>query len=509
MLGAVELQRAAENGAVAPTFVSATAAAPDPVACYNRGSMNRRQLFSLPIGIAASSLLSPAQVHAKAGRPKNIIFCVSDGMSPGVLMMADYFSRIVRGKGTRWVAMMNDMNSTRGVQDVAALNSPVTDSSSSSSAWGSGSRIFNAAVNYLPDGTKLTPILQLAKQAGKRTALVTTATVTHATPAGFAAAQEKRDDEELIAPQYKGHVDYILGGGQKFYLPTRRKDKRDLAKEYQQAGYQLAQTRAELMAADKRKTMLGIFADSHVPYTLDKGSAPTLSEMATWTLDGLSATSPKGFILQVEGARIDHAAHNNDIAAQLWDQLAFDDALGVCLDYAAKRGDTLVVTTSDHGNSSPGLNGMGLEYADSGKCFERIAKGQKSYEELVKIWGTKPSAARLREVLEGERHVVITPMEADLIAASYAGKKNVVINKLQDKPLGVLGQVLSNYYGVGYTGMTHTSEYTITTAIGPGSQPFEGLIVNTDIFPRLTKYMGINFKNPSMTPEQAAKYMQA
>ncbi len=454
------------------------------------------------------SPLSQAQVHAKGGRPKNIIFCVSDGMSPGVLMMAEYMSRAVRGKGTRWAAMMNDMTSTRAVQDVAALNSPVTDSSSSSSAWGSGSRIFNAAVNYLPDGTKLTPIMHLAKQAGKRTALVTTATVTHATPAGFGASQQKRDDEELIAPQYLRQVDYVLGGGQKFYLPTRRKDKRDVAGEYAKAGYQVAMTAAELRAADQRKPMLGLFADSHVPYTLDKGNAPTLSEMTTWTLDGLTATSPKGFIIQVEGARVDHGAHNNDIAAQLWDQLAFDDALGVCLDYAAKHGDTLVITTSDHGNSSPGLNGMGLEYVDSGKCFERIAKGQKSYEELEKIWGKTPSAARLREVIQVQRGIVMTTQEADLIAASYAGKKNVVINKLQDKPLGVLGQVLGNYYGVSYTGMTHTSEYTITTATGPGSRPFEGLVVNTDIFPRLTSYMGINFKNPSMTPEQAAKYMK-
>lgn len=470
--------------------------------------MNRRNLLSLPVGLAAASVLSPAQVRAKAGRPKNIIFCVSDGMSPGVLMMAEYLSNISRGKGTRWAAMVNDMHSSRGLQDVASLNSPVTDSSSSSSAWGSGSRIFNAAINYLPDGTKLTPIMHLAKQAGKRTAMVTTATVTHATPAGFAAAQQKRDDEELIAPQYMGQVDFVLGGGQKFYLSSRRKDKRDLAGEYLKAGYQVAQTPAELMAGDKRKPMLGIFSDSHVPYTLDRGTAPTLAEMTGWTLDGLTGASPKGFIMQVEGARVDHAAHNNDIAAQLWEQVAFDDALGVCLDYAAKHDDTLVITTSDHGNSSPGLNGMGVEYADSGKCFERIAKGKKSFEELVKIWGAKPSAARVRELIEAERGIVMTPQESELIAASFAGKKNVVINSIQDKPLGVLGQVLGNYYGVSYTGMTHTSEYPIITAIGPGSLPFEGLVVNTEVFPRLTKYMGIDFKNPKMTPAQAGPFMK-
>lgn len=463
-------------------------------------------MFSLPLGFGGSAALSSAQVRAKGGQPKNIIFCVSDGMSPSVLMMGEYLSQIARGKGTRWAAMMNDMTASRGIQDVAALNSPVTDSSSSSSAWGSGSRIFNAAVNILPDGTKLAPILQLAKQAGKKTALVTTATVTHATPAGFGASQAKRDDEHLIAPQYKGRVDYVLGGGQRFFLPEIRKDKMDLAGDYAKAGYQVVKTKAEMLAAKKAAPILGLFADSHVPYTMDRGDGPTLAEMTSFTLDALAGEAKNGFIIQVEGARIDHAAHNNDIASQLWDQLAYDDALGVCLDFAAKHSDTLVITTSDHGNSSPGLNGMGLEYVDSGKCFERIVKGKSSFDVLGRLFGTKPSGARIREVIEAQRGIVITPDEAELVAASANGKKGVVINKLQDRAFGVLGQVLSNYYGVAYTGMTHTSEYPLITSTGPGSLPFEGLVRNTEVFPRLTKYMGIDFKNPSMTPEQASKF---
>lgn len=468
--------------------------------------MNRRQIFSVPLGLGATALLSPAQVKAKAGRPKNIIFCVSDGMSPSVLMLADYLSHLSRGKGTRWAAMMNDMTASRGVQDVASLNSPVTDSSSSSSAWGSGSRINNAMVNVLPDGTKLTPILALAKQAGKTTALVTTATVTHATPAGFASAEPRRDDEHLIGPQYKSRVDYILGGGLKFFEASKRKDKVDAITPFTAAGYQLLKTKADLAKADKSKPVLGLFSDSHIPFTVDKGDTPTLAEMTTFTLDALEKNSKKGFIVQVEGARIDHAAHSNDIVSQLWDQLAFDDALGVCLDFAARRGDTLVITTSDHGNSSPGLNGMGVEYADSGKCFERILKGKSSFGELQTLMGTKPTAARVREVLAAQRGLEITAQEAEWISKAANGIKGVSINRGQDVAFGVLGQVLGNYYGVAYTSMSHTSEYPYITSTGPGSLPFEGLVRNTEVFPRLTKYMGIDFKNPSMTPEQGARY---
>lgn len=468
--------------------------------------MDRRQIFTLPLGLGAAAALSPAQVKAKGGRPKNIIFCVSDGMSPSVLMLAEYFSQIARGKGTRWAALMNDMTASRGVQDVAALNSPVTDSSSSSSAWGSGSRINNAMVNMLPDGTKLTPILHLAKDAGRRTGLVTTATVTHATPAGFAAAQQKRDDEYLIGLQYEGKVDVVLGGGHRHFDAATRKDKLDAVGKFAQAGYQVARTRVDFAGLNKKQKALGLFSSGHVPYTLDKKDVPTLAEMTTFALDSLSGAGGKGFILQVEGARIDHAAHNNDIAAQLWDQLAFDDALGVCLDFAARRGDTLVITTSDHGNASPGFNGMGAEYTESAKCFARIAKAKTSFEEMPKLLGAKPSAARVREVVEAERGIAITAAEAELVAKAAAGEKGVSINRTQDVLFGVLGQVLSNYYGVGFTGMNHTGEYTLITATGPGSLPFEGLVRNTDVFPRLTSYMGIRHRNPSMTPEQAAKY---
>ena len=79
---------------------------------------------------------------------------------------------------------------------------------------------------------------------------------------------------------------------------------------------------------------------------------------------GSLSQSSEGFLLQIEGARVDHAAHNNDAAALLWDQIAFDDAIQTVLRFAGKHPDTLIVITSDHGNSNPGMNSMSSKYGE-------------------------------------------------------------------------------------------------------------------------------------------------
>ena len=84
--------------------------------------------------------------------PKNIVFMVSDGMSPGVLPLAEIFSKAVRQRGTVWAALLRDSATPNGMFDQASLNSCVTDSAAASSAWGSGVRICNGAINTLPNG---------------------------------------------------------------------------------------------------------------------------------------------------------------------------------------------------------------------------------------------------------------------------------------------------------------------------------------------------------------------
>lgn len=479
----------------------------------------RREILQLGLagatGLALSKLaLSSPPPRRSQGRVKNIIFMVSDGMSAGVPSLSDEFGKLVRGKGAFWHQLLQSPEATLGFFDMASLNSLVTDSSSASSAWGSGSRIFNGAVNVLPDGTRLTPIAHVVKNAGKKVGLVTTTRITHATPAGFASVQPKRDDEDEIAPQYKDIVDVLMGGGLRHFAPNLRKDKRDLIQEYQQAGYTYWNQRSQVTGAERPEKVLGLFYNSHLPYTVDhihsetlKQSVPTLAEMTRKAIEILSA-SPEGFLLQVEGGRVDHAAHANDAGAIMWDQLAFDDAIEVAYEFASKRNDTLVIITSDHGNSNPGLNGMGNEYGGSNQAFARLAQARCSFE-LLPTHLRDADADKVRTVIREQLGIEINGEEADALASALANRFPVIWNAQHRNLQGLMGEILSNYNGFGWTGTSHTADYTWITAIGTGREEFHGLIRNTDAFYKMLKLFGLSHKNPSMSPEEARKYLSS
>lgn len=499
-------------------------------------AMNRRYFFrsaGVLAGVAGGLETLEAAAQKPGARPKRIIFLVADGMSPSVLPLAEQFSLRVRGKGLLWQALLNRPEARRGWMDMASLDSLVTDSSSASSSWGSGSRIFNGWVNMLPDGTRLTPIFDLVRDKGFLTALVTTATVTHATPAGFAASVRRRDDEHRIAEQYLGKVDVILGGGRRFFSPDSRKDGKDLTAAFRAAGYAHVENRSQLLAqAPAARRMLGLFSASHMPYTVDHRHnetalklVPTLAEMSEAALSILERQD-KPFLIQIEGARVDHAAHANDAAGLLWDQIAFDEAIETVLRFAEGRSDTLVVITSDHGNSNPGLVGMGREYRESNSCFERLAGIKASFSAVSPrlagtaeysmapaqpsgVVGGAPTVARIQELAEQHFGFRFSQEEAEILRRCAAGESRLCVNRQLDSAVGILGQVVGNHTGIHWTGTTHTSDYTLVTALGPGADRFAGFIRNTSVFEALTDLAGVSFRNPSMNPEDARKFHAA
>ena len=489
--------------------------------------ISRRRFLIRSAVATASAAVFPSVLGAtgvdkfKPGRkPRHIIQLVSDGMSVGTLTCADYFSQLTRGRPLAWMDLYRRPGIQAALMNMRSLNSTVTDSSAASSSWGCGSRVKNGALNVLPDGQELRTLCALFADAGWARGLVTTTEITHATPAGFVVNMNDRGSADAIAVQYlERQMDVLLGGGAQFFDPKQRKDKRDLKADYRQRGYCVLQKRSELALAPTNQRWLGVFAKSHLPFTLDHrnsdsllASVPTLAEMTRAALRRFEGV--RHFLLQVEGGRVDHAAHASDAAAAMRDQLAFDEALDVCLDFQHSEPDTLIVVTTDHGNSNLGLNGTGSSYGMSPRCFARLAEVQKSFPELLKDFKkasgldlekeTTDAATleslkqlapdRISELIEQGTGYAVPDKKAEAFARFLAGRDRPLYDGMNSLSTQ-LGQLLANHLGIGWTGNAHTADYVPVVAAGPGAERFRGFVQNTDVFGHYLDLARIRFRN--------------
>jgi alkaline phosphatase len=472
-----------------------------------QGSFSRRNFlrtgaasaFMLGSGMWTTGAVNAAVKKVQAeGKAKSVILLVSDGMSSGTLAMADIMLRRRDGRESHWMTLYDRPDIRRGLMDMASLNAIVTDSAAASSSWGCGYRINNGGVNWGPDGEQYTPVLRYFKEAGKGTGLVTTTRLTHATPAGFAANVPDRGMENEIAVQYlEREYDVMLGGGSRFFDKDRRRDGRDLYADFTGAGYHVVRDKHGLFnLPNDRSGVLGTFYDDHVPYTLDhinipeyRENIPTLAEMTQIALNRLSRNQ-NGFILQVEGGRVDHAAHGNDVGGLLYDQIAFDDAVGVAVEFTEAHPDTLVIVTTDHGNANPGLNGQGSGYMDSNMNFDRIRDFKYTNTWILSELNEESTVGQIQERVEEATGLQITGREAVTLQDSYQGLYRSVYS-MMSRPWAVFGQILANYTSVNWVGTAHTADYVELSAFGPGSEAIGGLTRNTELFDLMTQSAGV------------------
>jgi alkaline phosphatase len=492
---------------------------------FNRRSFLRRSGLLAIGAVAAPAIVRSAEdVAFKPGdKPRRIIHLVADGMSMATLTCADHLSHLERQRGLSWIDLYRRPEAATGLMDVRSLNSLVTDSSASSSAWGSGSRIVNGAVNLLPDGRDLTTLYQLFGDAGWKRGLVTTTEITHATPSGFAINMKSRNSGDKIAEQHlERGLDVLLGGGTKYFSAKRRKDQRDLQGDFAKKGYAVMTDKAALAAAPSDKSWLGTFSDSHLPFTIDqinierlKEKVPTLPEMTRAALGRLEREDR--FILQVEGGRVDQAAHLNDAPAAFRDLVVFDEALDACLDFQKRHPDTLLVVTTDHATGNPGLNGAGGGYSLSVPLFHNLAKVRGSQELMLRrVQSLGEIGDEDFDYLEGneKKPELVEPdrigdiifeisgyrpskVRTERLRRFLAGKGDALYD-LTNSGTFQLAQMMANYVGVGWTSLNHTSDYVPIVAVGPGAERFRGFVQNVDVFRHYTQLAGIDFKNPEL-----------
>ncbi|MDV6167447.1 alkaline phosphatase [Flavobacterium sp. DG1-102-2] len=458
--------------------------------------MNRRKFFrNGSLFTLGATLINPFETTAnildantlnKNKKAKNIIFMVSDGMSTGTLNMADLYLNRKTGKGSNWLQLYKDQRVNRALMDTASASSIVTDSSAGSSSWGGGVRVNNGALNVGPNGEMHMPIWQKFKKAGKMAGCVTTVPITHATPAGFCVNSKSRNAQEDIAEQYlELGFDIMMGGGNNYFSPDIRKDKKDVYAAYKAKGWQVARTRNEMMAADIAKPILGVFADDGLPYNLDRtndktltDTTPTLAEMAQKAIDRMK-NHKNGFVLQIEGGKVDWGAHANDIGALLYDQAAFDAAVKVAIDFAEKDGNTLVVITTDHGNANPGV----IYGKDANTNFDSIQNYTHTNEWLLNSIKPDNTVAQVREIIQSGNKTTLSEDDAKTVLSYYDGlhKEEGGLYNYKKLPFKAFSQLQQKTNSVGWISMDHSADYVELAMFGPGSNLLKPFIKNTDL----------------------------
>jgi alkaline phosphatase len=294
-----------------------------------------------------TSLRTAPAKDMQVAAPRNVILMIGDGMGFEHVRAARLFACGPKGKLAMEKLPVQGRMSTHPAGGPGA----VTDSAAAGTALATGVKVANRVVSVRKPGDEspIPTILERLADQGFRTGLVSTSYLTHATPAAFAAHVDHREKLREIGKQYVTltRPDLLLGGGGKG-LDTA---------EAAANGYAVCTDRAGLdkQLAARPRRVLGAFGAGHMPYEfeaamrIDPGydRLPRLSEMVAASLK-LLPREGRGMFLMIEGARIDHASHDNHIANGVLETLEFDNAVKVVLDWAKGRDDTLVVITADH-----------------------------------------------------------------------------------------------------------------------------------------------------------------
>ena len=512
--------------------------------------LSRRELMRL-LGAGALAALVPGMVPGSASGSGNgsaqgadkaarggfaraagpsVIFVVGDGMPLGVVRaMHEIRTRVFGRADSNLYARLRDPKSSVGYMATASLSSIVTDSAPASAAWATGVKTINHSLSVLPDGRPLTTIFELVKPRGVATGLVTTTRVTHATPAAWVSHQSDRDSEDTIASEllaFKPEV--LLGGGRAHFDPQKRKDGRDLLAGFAAAGYDTVFDRAALLAAPTHaKPLVGLFSPSHIAYHVDRlndsalSAQPSLPEMTAAALHRL-ARNPGGFLLQVEAGRIDHASHSNDAWSAILDTIELDDTLGVIDAFLKVNPRTLVIVTSDHGNSGWGVNGTGPEYNDATSALRSYHAGKASFEATIKRMKGK-SQGEIQQLVAEMSGFPISPEEAGLILESMQPGYKSFPGDFIYQPDATIGKILAHSVypskgapslrrgNVGFTSCNHTAEDQLLLAYGHKAKELglDRLVDNTDLFGVMCRAFGLRHKNPTMTLAQARPFLHA
>ncbi|RAX57176.1 alkaline phosphatase [Helicobacter monodelphidis] len=462
--------------------------------------------------IKAQSGQVESLVHYEVVQPqisknaKNVILLIGDGMSLQAKQMARILSKgIVEGKYKDVLAMEN--LDRMALITTSGYDSLTTDSANSASAYATGHKSVVGAIGIYENATKdpfddpkvenLTEILKRSKKM--QIGIVTTASVTDATPAAFISHTRQRFNSNRIALDLlESAPDVLLGGGLRYFIPksqanSRRDDERNLIQELKDKGYNVVFNQKELLSKSKYSDKLaGFFHYGNLNVFLDReilkndkvlkdfDNQPSLVEMTEIALQKLSQ-SPNGFFLLVEAASIDKQLHNMDWQRATYDTIELDKAVAKAMEFAKNDKNTLVIVVADHAHGA----------SITGTYHE---KDGKTGREAVRVYGR--AVFPTFEDKNGDGYPD-NPNPEVTLAVQYANhpdyKANYHLREIPVSPTKREGhKYIANPHSNGeeYKGNipeseleeVHAADDVILMADGVGSEYFKGVMDNTEVF---------------------------
>lgn len=434
---------------------------------------------------------APHENKASGESVKNVILFIGDGMG---------YNQIELTQELLEKKLFITTLPVSGTVLTSSGNQWVTDSAAAASAIATGYKIKNHTVSINNTGKKIPTLLEIFQKNKKKAGIVTTSEIVDATPAAFATHVHHRKEKNKIAEIFRNKkIDLLFGGGRRYFLPHvlggSRTDGRDLIREMKKDGYQYISKTSELKQIKKLNSkLLGLFHDLDFNYVIDREEIaemalqPSLEDMTKKALDLLSPF-PSGFFLMVEGALIDHAAHQYDVAAMALEMNDFDHAVQAACHFAKNRSDTLVVVTADHetGGLTPSeathhdiLKKLRVSAAYIAREIKKHAFEKKTLQRLFK------THTQMEDLTEEEVNLI---QKAKSEEDFYVG---TVVGSLIAKRGGIEALALDMFY----TGNTHGHTSLPVPIFGFGTQAtlFTGFMENSEIPQKIARATRVSFR---------------
>ena len=347
---------------------------------------------------AQSVLAEKLAQTPNTNRARNIILFIGDGMSIATLTAARiYAGQKIGADGVSHRLTMEKLPYA-ALSRTYSHDFQVADSAPTATAMTTGVKTINNLVGLdrtarlgdclSKEGAELLTLFEMAEMAGLSTGIVSTTRITHATPASAYAHTPHRNWEadsdmplaataagctdiarQLVEWPFGDGFEVVFGGGRQKFLPANaadpeypdlrgvRADGRDLTAEWVSrrdgAIYVWNAEAFDALGPAQGGPVLGLFEPSDMQFEADRANdaagEPSLAQMTAKAI-GILGQNRDGFVLMVEGGRIDHAHHAGNAARALEDTLAFDAALTVAL-AGTDPAETLIVVTADHGHT--------------------------------------------------------------------------------------------------------------------------------------------------------------